>query len=132
MQFNAQLLAAVIPRSTLVDSPAAAQRAWQRDQLAICLPLSWLEADEAQGRPVPHRWQFTSDSIAAHLATQLSAAQLTLLKSVTPSDQMTLAQASAAGIVDECFPEAAGRLQRIDIVNLRETREPVPLLLANA
>lgn len=70
---------------------------------------------------VPHHWQFTSDSIAAHFAHQLSA-RLTLLKSTEPAPGWTLASLAAAGIVDEAFPEAAAGLA-VEVVNLRRGGE---------
>lgn len=62
---------------------------------------------------IPHSWDVTSDSIAAHYAIEMNASRLILLKSVGESGE---------GIVDGYFPVIAARLQcPFEIVNLRAT-----------
>jgi aspartokinase-like uncharacterized kinase len=122
MNFHAHLLAAVMPESRLAGSPAACRAAWEARRLPLIEPLPWLERDEECGRGVPHRWAFTSDSIAAHLANQLGAGRLTLLKSTLPA-QTTLQGAAEQGVVDACLPTAAGELP-VELVNLRNPDSP--------
>lgn len=72
-----------------------------------------------RGVTIPHRWSFTSDSIAAHIATRLDAAKLTLLKSTLPASPCDLAEAGRLGIVDADFAAAAAGVPRVELVNLR-------------
>jgi dihydroneopterin aldolase len=55
---------------------------------------------------LPQNWSVTSDSLAAWLATQLSADNLTLVKYGQPADADPLAMA-ASGWVDQAFPAFA-------------------------
>lgn len=130
MQFNAQLVAAVLPDARMVAGPAECQAVWNRDPqprrgrgrgtcLAVMDPVAWLRRREAQGVTIPHQWTFTSDSIAAHVATQLGAARLTLLKSSLPAGACSVAAAAASGLVDAHFERASASLAHIDVVNLR-------------
>lgn len=129
MRLNAHVLAAVLDRVTLVTDEAACARAWSRGRRAIVEPVTWLRNEAARGIDIPHRWTFTSDSIAAHLAARLGAARLTLLKSVTPARHCTRTQASEAGIVDADFAAASADVARIALVNLRDATAP-PCVLA--
>lgn len=126
MQINALMLAAVLERTRLVDTPAACAPAWEAGELAVMEPMEWLAAEEAAGVCVPHCWQFTSDSIAALAACRLGAERLTLLKSTLPAREgegITLEEASRSGVVDEELPRAAAGLACVELVNLRgETR----------
>lgn len=94
------------------DRPECAA-AWSAGKVAVIDPLAWLRREEAAGITIPHRWSFTSDSIAAHIATQLHAQQLTLLKSTLPD------AVCCDGVVDDDFLNAAARVPRIDLINLR-------------
>lgn len=119
MQFNAHCVAAVLANVTLVPDRAACEGTWAAKRLALLDPLEWLSREAAEGVHIPHRWTFTSDSVAAHVATRLNAARFTLLKSTLPEGIRTPTEASRAGLVDEDFPEAAKALPRIELVNLR-------------
>ena len=67
---------------------------------------------------LPHSWDVTSDSIAAHLAGRLGAAELVLLKSALPGDGATPEELAATGFVDRHFPQVLGSYA-VRIVNLR-------------
>lgn len=125
MQLNAHIMAAALRDAVLVADPAACEAAWQAGRLAVVDPLVWLQHEAAAGVHIPHRWQFTSDSIAAHVAQRLGAAKLTLLKPALPaSETCTLTEAMEAGLVDDCFPEAARGLPQVALVNLRQPGRP--------
>lgn len=66
---------------------------------------------------LPQNWSVTSDSLAAWLATQLSAENLTLIKHGRPADTDPIAMA-LSGWVDKAFPFFAytfgGTLQVLD------------------
>ena len=122
MQFNAHVVAAVLPGAVIVRDEMEARAAWQRGQLAVVEPVAWLEKEEAAGFGVPHRWTFTSDSIAAHIATRIQAAKLILLKSALPAPGRGDCGPSCAaglGIVDADFPLAAKDVPAIELINLR-------------
>lgn len=91
MQFNAHCAAAVISRCRLVGDEKECHAAWDARELAIIDPLRWLEREDAIGVAIPHRWTFTSDSVAAHIATRVGAAKLTMLKSKLPPREQRLA-----------------------------------------
>ena len=118
MQLNAHLVAALLEAPLVVD-PTQCEREWERRQLPVVDPLLWLEREEAHGQTVPHRWSFTSDSIAAHLARTLGAARLTLLKSDIPDSDCGTVRAAGLGVVDEDFPEASRGVPRVELLNLR-------------
>lgn len=120
MQLNAHCLAAVLPRCRLVTNAVGCEIAWRAGELAVIDPLVWLEREHVEGVLIPHRWTFTSDSIAAHVATRLSARQLTLLKSTLPKGDCGPECAAGLGVVDEDFPFACGGVPRVQLVNLRE------------
>lgn len=124
MQFNAYLL-----QSILIDAMLVADSAQlQPGKVHLLDPVAWLKREEKQGITTPHRWQFTSDSVAAHLAMQLDASRLTLCKSTLPNQPCGLACAAGLGIVDACFPEASAGLKHIEMVNLRDEQLPVMIL----
>lgn len=73
----------------------------------------WLLAVDAFYSPATHAgsglpagWQTTTDSLAAYLARRTHADELVLLKSCTIPPRATVAELSAAGIVDEAFQAA--------------------------
>jgi len=124
MQLHAHVLAAAMPAGRLVESLDECDAAWQANKLAILDPLGWLEGEEQAGRGVPHRWQFTSDSIAARAAAPYDQAQLSLLKSTCPHEPCSLQRAAEEGIVDRCFPRTAAGLASVTLVNLRDSAMP--------
>jgi aspartokinase-like uncharacterized kinase len=119
MEFNAFLVAAALKEVVMVGAPEACAAAWAASRLAILNPLAWLRHEEEQGITIPHRWTFTSDSIAAHVASRLGAGRLTLLKSTLPRGECGPECAAGLGIVDEDFPAAVRGLPRVELVNLR-------------
>jgi aspartokinase-like uncharacterized kinase len=91
-------------------------------QALVLDPRDFLRVHEPRlpGRPLPHTWEVTSDSIAARLADVLTADELVLLKSTDPPPGATLGDLAASGLVDAYFPFAAAALGgRLRLVNLR-------------
>jgi dihydroneopterin aldolase len=66
----------------------------------------WLPAAIAtQAIDIPRSWDFTSDSLAAWLASGLNADALLLIKQTRGfSEHDTLGDLAARGVVDPCFP----------------------------
>lgn len=86
-------------------------------------PSAWLREVEphTDGMPLPVGWEVTSDSIAARLATVLSADELVVLKSKLPQNKDLLKMADD-GYVDQAFPKFADALPAIRFVDLRESK----------
>lgn len=123
MNLNAHLIAHKLNIGALVKTPSDCRRVWQRGELALLDPQAWLRHDEADEAGVPHRWTFTSDSIAAHVAERLSADRLTLLKSTLPQPESDIAAAVQQGVVDADFVRASANVPRVEIVNFRSGPE---------
>lgn len=120
MQFNTYMVQTVMPSMEVVYDLPGAELAWKLRPAVLADPLLWLRHLEFAGTQVPHRWTFTSDSIAALLARQIHASRLTLLKSTLPTQAcVTTEDAALAGLVDEEFPVASQGLAVVEAVNLR-------------
>ncbi len=131
MALHARVLAAALRTAgvaaRLVSDRAACRAACADGELAVIEPVRWLEADHRDGAPVPHRWQFTSDSIAAHVARRLGARRLVLLKSTLPGgdgESLRASEAARLGVVDPCFADAAAGIERVELINLRDANLP--------
>lgn len=104
MQQYGIALAALWPRLVSVATSAAIRRALRLGHVACWNPVNMaLEAS------LPKRWDVTSDTLAAWLASELNADRLILIKSVdVPSAaETTLMDLVAAGLVDPLFPHYA-------------------------
>lgn len=119
MAFNAHCVARVLSRCQMVAVPDACHTAWQQGNVAVGEPVAWLQTMEEQGVVIPHRWSFTSDSIAAAIAVFMRAEGLTLLKSTLPKGPLSRVQAAATRLVDDDFPTASATLKHVELVNLR-------------
>jgi aspartokinase-like uncharacterized kinase len=98
------------------------EAAMKRQSAVVFDPGEFLAEHESllPGRPLPHDWSVTSDSIAARLAETLAADELVLLKSAElPSE--SLAELAAQGYVDRYFPVAAAKLRQPRFVTLHAT-----------
>ena len=104
----------------LGNTPATAGEQGGGPMLCLVDPVAWLKHDDGRGHRTPKRWEFTSDSIAAHVAGQVGAGRLTLLKSRSVEPPCDIAGAASQGVVDGCFEAAAEGVPRVDMVNLRE------------
>jgi aspartokinase-like uncharacterized kinase len=129
MQFNAHVVAAAIADSAIVRDERECAAAWHTNRLAIIDPLEWLRREEERGITIPHRWTFTSDSIAAHVAVRMKASRLIMLKSkllddddardVSDGGRDRLQIAAAQGLVDADFADASRGIPSIGVINLR-------------
>jgi aspartokinase-like uncharacterized kinase len=84
MSFNAEVVAAWLDEARLVTSLEQLQFASVAAP-QIFVVERFLREDHATPDALPCGWHITSDSIAARVATVLSAAELVLLKSSLPS-----------------------------------------------
>ena len=137
MSFNAHCVARILngseshdaddtwPGCEVVASLEACTAVWADGKVAVVEPVAWLELMEQQGRQLPRRWSFTSDSIAAAIALQTQADVLTLLKSTLPTKPLDTNAAALAGLVDDDFPMASRGVAQIELVNLRAAQPQV-------
>lgn len=111
MDQQAHYVAALAARACLVQTPEQIEGA-APGVLPVLAPYRWLREADA----LPHGWHVTSDSIAAWIAGRLNVSRLVLLKAcdgvLAPSGELrsevTAAEASRAGLVDEGFAEVCG------------------------
>jgi aspartokinase-like uncharacterized kinase len=117
LTMNAELLAALIPDSCVIDGPDLAELLWEQSRWPILDALAFCESDDAGA--LPHTWDVTSDSIAGRLAIAIGAAELVLLKSV-PSPAGDVATWAECGYVDCWLPRLlAGSKIHVRAINLR-------------
>jgi aspartokinase-like uncharacterized kinase len=119
LALNGHALAELLPGGVLATDAGGCAAAWERGQTPILDPLPLLYADEGHAQALPHRWDVTSDSVAARLAELLEAETLVLLKSCDAPPYSSAAEWARLGIVDRYFPQAADRLREVRLVNLR-------------
>lgn len=99
-------LAEQIPRARVVDDQAGIQLAWREEWIPVLAPSRWLRAADE----LPHRWEVTSDSLAAYLAMLLGADRLVLVK----------AKSGGTELVDNYFSRALPSGMPCDILSYEE------------
>lgn len=105
-------LADNLDRAVTVDGRAQAEDAWQTGRLPVLCVDRFLAAEEATDiAPLPHRWDVTSDSIAAWVAARWPA-ELVLLKSTSP-------RSARDSFVDSYLESVVGRVRRAGWIDLR-------------
>lgn len=126
LDFNAEMLANVLPRGCVIRDRNEALRAWQCGAQPVLAPALFLRDEELRHPTtvLPHNWDVTSDSLAAWTALHWPAAELWLCKSVScpPGD------AAMSGSVDSQFTAVAGKLPRVCWCNLRDGNALVDVL----
>jgi aspartokinase-like uncharacterized kinase len=108
MAVNGQVLSAVLEVSVQ-----------ERERLMIIDPVTFSQADEGKPGCLPHRWEVTSDSVAARVAEVVEAEVLWILKSCPPPTHGDLEELACLGYVDPYFPIAAARLRCVQFVDFR-------------
>jgi aspartokinase-like uncharacterized kinase len=99
-------LAEQIPGARVVDDQPGIQKAWDAGAVPVLAPSRWLHAADE----LPHRWDVTSDSLAAYLAMLLGAGRLVLVKPVAGGMELT----------DSYFSRALPAGMRCDILGVDE------------
>jgi aspartokinase-like uncharacterized kinase len=97
---NAHFLHALLPGASVVGEP---HRAREAQVPSILDPYPFIRADEGRPGCLPHRWEATSDAIAARAAVVGRARGLILLKSVAVPEGMGWDEAVRRGLVDGWF-----------------------------
>jgi aspartokinase-like uncharacterized kinase len=122
MDFTSLLLARLAPELRSVRSLQQVRMAADDRVPGLLCADCFVSSVEAHGHvPLERSWRVTSDSIAAWVARVIDAAELVLVKSVPLPAGMSLAEAAHAGLVDEAFPELAGKLPAVAWINARST-----------
>jgi aspartokinase-like uncharacterized kinase len=117
MSLTARVLGELLPEARLTDSPTAVDTA-TLGTLWILDVVPLLRAEQGSASALPESWDVTSDSIAAHVAHQLKASELVLLKSAEVPQFQTVEELARAAHVDACFPRVAADLV-VRCANLR-------------
>jgi aspartokinase-like uncharacterized kinase len=123
MDQNAHLLAGLMRSADRVVDAGGVRRAIAAGRVAILAPYSWLHDTD----PLPHRWDVTSDSIAAWAAAELHSPRLVLLKALDGAADgagnvladVSSSVLSSTGIVDAYFPEALAPATECWVLNGR-------------
>lgn len=96
MDQYAHAIADALPRAAVVHDADELAAALTAGRVPVLAPYQWMAAADV----LPHRWEVTSDSIAAFVAGALDARLLVLLKPVS---------GSVDSLVDRCFADVAPR-----------------------
>jgi aspartokinase-like uncharacterized kinase len=105
LSLNAAVLQALVPGTQVLEAWDDRPALCHRGVVPILDALRFAQADEGRPRSLPHRWDVTSDSLAARVAVVAQARELILLKSVTIPETMSWADAARCGYVDPFFAE---------------------------
>jgi aspartokinase-like uncharacterized kinase len=121
LDFTAAVLAALVPRSSLVDRLEALASTWDSGRIPVLAPRPVLaEMERSGGDPLPESWDATSDTISARVAAFLHAESVILLKSAPLPRGATWEDAARLEWVDPMFPEAARTIPWVGYLNLRD------------
>ena len=102
----------------------ATDRGFSSERPTLISARSFYHRDTAISEArLPEDWRTTTDSIAALLAQTVDADELVLLKSCEVSNEATLSELIARGVVDEAFPIEALNSTVIRIEKLKAIDE---------
>jgi 5-(aminomethyl)-3-furanmethanol phosphate kinase len=103
MAQNAYMAQGLNPQLQLAGSEAEIRRVLHTGHTAVWLPMALMrsQADALAS------WDITADSIAVHLARQLNAERLVVVKSCAIKGASTLEQLSKEGVLDRGFASMA-------------------------
>ncbi len=115
MDQYAHVLAERIEGAALVEEPGAIGSAIGAAGVAVLAPYRWMRAADV----LPHRWEATSDSVAAFVAGALDAERLVLVKPADGSPGAEMVDPCFASVLPAGLPcvvigwERAGELDRV-------------------
>ena len=114
MQQMAMLFSGIKPDFAVAGSVADIRRQLQRQPCVIWSP----DNAELEQAAIPASWDITSDSLAAWLATALSATELILVKSAAVDASLSLAQLAKQHIIDQGFCDLVRQATfKIQVIN---------------
>ncbi|MCX7083954.1 MAG: uridylate kinase [Methylococcales bacterium] len=114
MQQMAILIQGLKSHWSLAESTTSITEQFKTHNVLIWSP----SIHELETNDIPESWDITSDSLAAWLANKLSAKQLTLVKSASIDQNLSLQELSLVGVIDKSFCEFVAESEfKIDVVN---------------
>jgi len=129
MAQNAYMAQSLNPQLQLASTENEIRRVLHGGHAAVWLPMEWMrtQADALAN------WDVTADSMAVHLARQLNAERLVMVKSCAIDGSATLAKLSQEGVLDRRFAAiAAGAAFPISIVHKSALDSVRSLLIGTA
>jgi len=126
---NAYMAQSLNPQLQLASTENEIRRVLHGGHAAVWLPMEWMrtQADALAN------WDVTADSMAVHLARQLNAERLVMVKSCAIDGSATLAKLSQEGVLDRRFAAiAAGAAFPISIVHKSALDSVRSLLIGTA
>jgi aspartokinase-like uncharacterized kinase len=120
LSLMAHALSEVLSEGDVIENLGDSCLMWPQGGIPILDLYAFARRDESQPGHLPHRWDVTSDSLAARVAEVVEAHELILLKSVTVPPDMDWTEASRHGHVDGYFPALIARGVKARAVNLRQ------------
>jgi 5-(aminomethyl)-3-furanmethanol phosphate kinase len=121
LSLNARFLAELLPQAEVVEAPEDAATVQARGGVAVLDAHSFALADEGRPGALPHRWEVTSDSVAARVAVASEATRLVLVKSTNLPPGLGWTEAGRRGLVDAYFAQVVtGTNLEVGWVNLRD------------
>ena len=129
MAQNAHLAHGLNPQLHLASSEAEIRRVLHGGHTAVWLPMEWMRTQT----DALANWDITADSMAVHLARQLNAERLVVVKSCAIDGAATLAQLTQQGVLDRRFASMAdGAAFPISIVHKSALDSVRSLLIGTA
>lgn len=107
-----------LPNSVAVKSWDEVEAAWKSDRYPCFMVESFLRSDEEKKDRLPHSWDVSSDSIAAHLAARHKTDLILLKACELPTRQVKAETLVKKGIVDAWFPQAVKKVRHWEVRNL--------------
>jgi len=106
------------PNSQTVNSWPQVEAAWLADRIPWLVIEPFLREDEHADDHLPHSWDVSSDTIAAHLAHRHQANLILLKACPLPVKKAKATEYAKLGIVDPYFSLVARKLKSWNICNL--------------
>jgi 5-(aminomethyl)-3-furanmethanol phosphate kinase len=114
MAQNAYMAQSLNPQLRLASNESEIRRVLHGGHTAVWLPMEWMRTQT----DALANWDVSADSMAVHLARQLNAERLVMVKSCAIDGSATLAKLSQQGVLDRRFAAmAAGAAFPISIVH---------------
>jgi aspartokinase-like uncharacterized kinase len=129
MDLASTVLLCLLPGALGIDRVEGLEGEMAPDEIPLLIPSLILdEMESRQANPLPPSWDVTSDTLAAWIASQLSARSLVLLKSAPLPAGATRDLAARLKIVDPFFPLISSAVAEVEYLNLRDTSATTEIL----
>jgi aspartokinase-like uncharacterized kinase len=129
MDLASTVLLCLLPGALGIDRVEGLEGEMAPEDIPLLIPSLILdELESRRASPLPHSWDVTSDTLAAWIASQLSARSLVLLKSASLPAGATRDLAARLKIVDPFFPLISSAVAEVEYLNLRDTSATAEML----